>query len=549
MTFQAVQRLQQLLHKRLSDPVLLFSRLLAFFDMKYDGMDVRVRREIARIAHRVFLQVLAQNQEQNKVLMGEDQRKDWQIQLERVHDFTEKMLLHLNGYSSKAASLSYAAIGRAANGAIHDDGDEKKGVVAQVVDGQLSTTVPKGLAEKTQQHFNGYSYEIECMLTAVQALVVLKDDAVVRNLQVASQFLWKAAVCVVQMNVAGATEFIAKGLAEALHGAWKDWQLKWYGTVMAIEALSDVVVDNGAAVQQIVGLMADSKRAEWHLQFACLKALERAALHSSKDPAAASLAVSTIESNANFREFWLKDNWRVREKVAEIAVLLHHAVTAEVKSRAQRLYVKMKLGERDPRVRYTLDHAEELTAIQAALKKEWPKVEDEVTRQLNEQKQEIELLKQQVDKSPPVDLKQQLEESTNRFDAMVHNLEDMGQELQVVIRNLQELKRDVEQVKQSVSKLVSLLQQKPKGNCVPYPLPSLCCVLGTENRECRPKGGASPGKSHVFLWHPPPSPDISRIRPRCPQPSPRPRLFRRRTSFACPSWTRRVWSCMCPTAI
>jgi len=52
-------------------------------------------------------------------------------------------------------------------------------------------------------------------------------------------------------------------------------------------------------------------------------------------------------------------------------------------------------------------------------------------------------------------LQDRLDESANRYDINVQNLEALGNELHVVIKNLAELKRDVEDMKQSIKALVS----------------------------------------------------------------------------------------------
>jgi len=255
------------------------------------------------------------------------------------------------------------------------------------------------------QHFNGYLFELDCLEATVNAVATLKGDQLLKNLQEAGKFLWIAARGVMQMDPKSVVEYVARELSAKLKGAWKEWSLRWYGIVIAIQALTDTIVDDIQTVEEVQARMREAKSSDdWQVAYALLEALEKAA-EKSTNKDVAWRAVTAIEDVTKLDQFWRKFDWKVREKVAESSVLLHGATTDNVQVRARHLYVRMKLNESDPHVRYTLDHAEELTAIQAALTKEWPQLEDEVSRQLKEQKQEIENLKQQMESAYPRRLK------------------------------------------------------------------------------------------------------------------------------------------------
>jgi len=130
----AIQELRKLIYYRLNDPAMMLSRLFGLLDPKYDRVDIRVKHEIARIAHRVLHQVIASAGDASQMPIDAGLKKQWASAVERACKHTKNVELYLNGFSSQAESDMYAAAGRAGHQAIHHGDDETKTVLGRLKD-------------------------------------------------------------------------------------------------------------------------------------------------------------------------------------------------------------------------------------------------------------------------------------------------------------------------------------------------------------------------------------------------------------------------------
>ena len=103
--FAALKEPEKVMCKPLANPSNLFTRLLELFGWRNEGLDLRVKRMIARIAHRVLHQVFQQNRDNDSNLyVGEERRKIWEAELDASMRFSEGVVGQSTTYSSSIES-------------------------------------------------------------------------------------------------------------------------------------------------------------------------------------------------------------------------------------------------------------------------------------------------------------------------------------------------------------------------------------------------------------------------------------------------------------
>ena len=387
------------------NPFIIVSRFLELVGGKSgEGMDMREKRMITGLAHRFMHQAFVYNRDSG-ALISADTQEEWIKLLEAT----------------------------------------------------------RTLINNKKRHENGLEFELDGMSAGIKALSLGGQDekAIKEAATYIVRIITATGTCISTGSPSDLLTIGAELLTKAVGAAFVAMGEAWYRKVLWLSAMAEGAKTSQDGLDQIKAMLSREieDNGDWHVIYEGIEAL-RIVAEDGQTPMLRQEAFGTLVQYANFNRFWVQNNWRIREKVAESCILCLDHNDALIREKAREILLDRRIREFDPRVKQTLENPQYVSAIHTALKQAWTKKKSEYEEALSRQSAEISETRAALQQllagqgaGNQKELEQSLAAQLEVQQTMVQNLGELEGSIGIVVAGLEQIKTQLEQQSQALGRI------------------------------------------------------------------------------------------------